>query len=553
MKIIRAIGCLAVVALAGVACLADAGKAELQAGFGKAGLESLSYDGQPLLGGGVMQVTAAKFENAQGTLDPSSDLQSAPVVSNDGRTVRRDFAWGMVQCDYEADKSRLIVKVSAQNNTDKPLGQLQVRLLDVRFPRKPAGKQWDTGQGLKGDNRDDVTVIGADYGTGMVVACNDNPGEPLRFGFSGLQGTDKSTSHVELDTLLTNVPQWDPVIAPGQTVQWQFSLRFAPSGTIADDLAADVYARLAQKHPYRLKWADRRPVGMLLLSKGNKGWAGNPRGWSDNPKMDITTPEGMEKFRQIMVKEAARCAKVIQDAGGASMIFWDLEGQEMPHPTTYLGNPLVLKEVAPEMDAVADDFFKEFGKAGVNTGICIRPSKLVHVDDPKVKVPWVHRNMGYDVVDLLCQKIEYARKRWGTRIFYMDTDVIWAFDRDKKPVNMLVTADMFRKVTDRYPDILIVPEFAAPASYAYVACYHEVRDQPWANKTSTPSHVLRLYPQAFSVLNTADGKFEEKHDALVASSRRGDMLMFRGWWGEKNNQKVRAIYEESRQVGGAAK
>src|SRR6202043_3642177 len=125
------------------------------------------------------------------------------------------------------------------------------------------------------------------------------------------------------------------------------------------------------------------------------------------------------------------------------------------------------------------------------------------------------------------------------------TDVIWAFDRSQKPVNTLVTAEIFKKVHEREPDVLVIPEFASPASYAYVACYHEVRDQPWANKTSTPASVLRIYPQAFSVLNTADAKFDPKFDALVDSSRRGDIMLFRGWWGEANNQKVKAIYDRA--------
>jgi hypothetical protein len=59
--------------------------------------------------------------------------------------------------------------------------------------------------------------------------------------------------------------------------------------------------------------------------------------------------------------------------------------------------------------------------------------------------------------------------------------------------------------------------------------------------------VRAVYPNAFSVLL---GPGEEKdldtyHDALLASVRRGDILMFRGWWNDPGNAKIKAIYDEA--------
>jgi hypothetical protein len=61
----------------------------------------------------------------------------------------------------------------------------------------------------------------------------------------------------------------------------------------------------------------------------------------------------------------------------------------------------------------------------------------------------------------------------------------------------------------------------------------------------TPRHVRDLYPDAFSLVNIADGPIEEKRATLVESVRNGDILMSRGWFGDHRNAIVKGIYEEA--------
>ena len=62
---------------------------------------------------------------------------------------------------------------------------------------------------------------------------------------------------------------------------------------------------------------------------------------------------------------------------------------------------------------------------------------------------------------------------------------------------------------------------------------------------STPANVRRIYPGAFTVLNVADGPVDADHDALVAAVRQGDILLFRAWWDDTYNAKVKSIYQEA--------
>jgi hypothetical protein len=60
--------------------------------------------------------------------------------------------------------------------------------------------------------------------------------------------------------------------------------------------------------------------------------------------------------------------------------------------------------------------------------------------------------------------------------------------------------------------------------------------------TSTPVGARLVYPKAFSVLMAPDGARPEDHDALVAAVRRGDILLFNGWYETK---QIKKLYEEA--------
>jgi hypothetical protein len=63
--------------------------------------------------------------------------------------------------------------------------------------------------------------------------------------------------------------------------------------------------------------------------------------------------------------------------------------------------------------------------------------------------------------------------------------------------------------------------------------------------TSTPVGARLVYPKAFSVLMAPDGDRPEDHDALVSAVRRGDILLFNGWYMNEGAYKIKRIYGEA--------
>ena len=63
--------------------------------------------------------------------------------------------------------------------------------------------------------------------------------------------------------------------------------------------------------------------------------------------------------------------------------------------------------------------------------------------------------------------------------------------------------------------------------------------------TSTPAGARMVYPKAFSVLMAPEGDRPEDHDALVTAIRGGDILLFNGWYGSNEGQKIKKLYAEA--------
>jgi len=54
-----------------------------------------------------------------------------------------------------------------------------------------------------------------------------------------------------------------------------------------------------------------------------------------------------------------------------------------------------------------------------------------------------------------------------------------------------------------------------------------------------------VYPKSFSVLMAPDGDRPEDHDGLVTAVRRGDILLFNGWYKSDGTEKIKELYEEA--------
>jgi hypothetical protein len=402
----------------------------------------------------------------------------------------------------------------------------------LRFPVFPAG--YDATDPKIGYNLDGPTVIPADWGTGMVVASNDDVTRPLYSGFLPSVYTVENR-RFELwvgSTYLTYQPlnwsKFDRPIKPLASDRYTMSLRFAPTGSSVAQVAYDVYASAAAQYPFQVNWSDRRPIGSIHISStGGAISATNPRGYLHNPYENVLTVRGLSRFRRHLLSAADRSIAVLKAMNAQGMIVWDLEGQQHKR-LGYVGDPRTLKTLAPEMESasIVDAYFKKFTDAGLRVGVTVRGQNPV-----LTKSGW-RQVEAADQFKALALKIQYARTRWGATIFYIDSNALLA-------TSELYDAGIFRRLATRFPDVLLIPEHHNTRYYGSTAGYAELRN----GTTSTPEAAIDAYPGAFSVIFTMGADANAHHDALVASVRRGDILMFHGWFDDPANAAVKSIYD----------
>ena len=207
------------------------------------------------------------------------------------------------------------------------------------------------------------------------------------------------------------------------------------------------------------------------------------------------------------------------------MVTWDIEGEQYPQPTTYIGDPTQFATLAPEMEGVIDQYFKMFTAAGLRVGICIRPQQLVI--PPGGGAPT--QTSVADPTSLLLAKVTYAYQRWGATLFYIDSN---------GDPNFPISSQFFQTVAAKYPQVLLIPEHQTDSYFAFGSWYGELR----GGVSGTPQSVLDVYPQAFSVIYLPDGSFSQYQAALTAAIHRGDIAMFRAWYADPQNQEIDTLY-----------
>ncbi len=326
------------------------------------------------------------------------------------------------------------------------------------------------------------------------------------------------------------------VLEPRASKTLNVSLRFGPSGSRVQDLSSDVLEAYARKYPFQINWKDRRPIGAIFLAGPQINVASNPRRWIMNfGEIDITNDKGKAAFRAALLKLADNSVQVLKDTGAQGMITWDPEGEEFLG-ACYYGDPRLVPTLAPEMEfknngakSAIDEYFEKFRAAGLKVGVCIRPQQIAMVDGQPV-----HQAAGDEhAAQVLREKIAYAKQRWGCTLFYVDSTVT---------ISGSLNPDVFKAVAQAYPDVLLIPENETMRYFGYSAplnsyVHHKV--------TSTPVGARMVYPKAFSVLMAPDGDRPEDHDALESAVRRGDILLFNGWYHSDGAEKIKRLYEEA--------
>ncbi len=548
-----------------------AAKGELVVTYGARGLEKLSYKGQ------VLEDVDRFPEDAFHIWHMKSSDMSGHVVTtgqfgwgenNSGRawdagsrTWTYTFTWGSIEVQYRQHGDALDMVVTERN---KPGSGIvfdggTIYPMALHLPHLPVG----FGKGNYSRFADNVTTPGvtvADYGSGTVASVVADAAKPL---YSGFQATSHELVYTPVisgtspDALAPFERHFDRPVKPGQVDTFTVSLRFAPSGVAATNLAGDAYKSWAARWPARLSWPDRRIIGTVYLASSPQGDVNRPGGYGNNPRryfndgnagdFDVATPDGLEKFQARVLDQAAKTAANLKRLHAQGAITWDIEGEQFPQDTSYVCSPDMIAQAAPEMESMVADrssryagmklddaYFKTLRDAGFRVGVCVRPQHFSLGADGSARQVTLPDS---EVAPELIRKMKYAHDRWGATIFYVDSSV----EKDGQTLD----ASILEQAAESMPDSLVIPEESTLRMYAFAAPFKTFL---FHGDLGTDASVLEVYPKAFSanLVNDVDaGTLEAHRQQLVDSVRRGDILMVHAGYWQQNNDTVMEIYREA--------
>jgi hypothetical protein len=516
------------------AASAPAAPVGVTAEVGEAGLASLKVAGAEVLGDGRLRVEKVFLRAADGSTHAAEVGQ--PRVQRDGAKVTWGYAWGEAACEYRtpatAGGGRVELVITVRNTSAEAIHELWLTPLSLRVGDKahlpdPA------------DNIGSPTVLGAACDGFALAVCNEDIDVPLRVGLERPRGAVAAVvvraggDRMVFDEIYMRRP-----IEPGKSDTYRLSLRFGRPAAEPLDLADDVLRKFAAAHPAELDWPDRRPIGRVFLSGGlpEAELLAYYRGGEKAP-----LPPADEKFRQTLLDKQAHAIEGARQIDCQGIVVWDIEGDVLPHATTYIGDPRLTRVMNPKMDHAADDYFAAFRKAGLRSGVCLRPSRVIYAAD-KDKMMQIF-GVVKDPFDELSVKADYCIKRWDCSIFYVDTNYFWR-PRGKggEWTAGMLAADVFRRLRKAFPKCLFVPEHCYDEYWSCTAPYRELD----CGYRGVPASVRRMYPKAFCVAVVEDADPHANWDMLVRMVRDGDCLMTFTYGLTGIGIAIRDVYAEAR-------
>jgi hypothetical protein len=503
----------------------------LQTQFDGQGLAALNVGAKSILAN--RQVGLRDLRYPDGAADHGEFDVKSSMFDAGGHALTMTYSWGNVRITYGNEPNQMRLSVAVDNTGSRPIAHFAYCLMSVQFPEAPQGVDWQNRFPIYHDRADNFPILIADWKTAKLALCTDELDQKAIFGYQPMPG----------DPYEVMVKFEDDPIQPGATRTATVFFRSAGADKPGWTMMTDLLHAYALKFPSEMHWTDHRPIGSAFLSTSVAGYPHNPRGWLLDPAIDTDTEAGRIAFKDKMLTYADQSVQHCKELDAQGVIVWDVEGQQMPHATSYLADPRMLSKVAPEMDAIADEFFSRFTKAGLRTGITVRPSRVVA--DPKPMADGRQGWMQQDVPDVVAEmddKINYARQRWGCTIFYCDSNVTYVRDETGRVLSdPPITVDTFAALARRHPDCLFIPEHKTDRYWAYTAPYSEYR----LGINGTPPQVRIAYPDAFSVLRLVDGPDLSTKDsiaALVPNLAAGDVPLFRPWWADPQTDDIAHLY-----------
>jgi hypothetical protein len=495
--------------------------------FDSGGLSSLRVRGAELLSFGDVRVARVQMQDGSGRRFAAS-LNSSIRVDPKAGKVTRQFAWGDVSAQFTSAPGRLDIALTITNRSADTLREASYEPIGLKFPGRVT--DYDGVVPLVGHNVGDPTLIGMNWGAGMAALVNEDVVAPLIAGFPwALDKPANTTFPLRIctgrDPMLPDMlPYVDRPIAPGASDTYRLSLRFGARDAGASQLGRDVLQRFAAQFPARMQWKDRRPIGTVFLATAGLNSTSNPRGWLLDRNLNVHTPEGTAELKRRILELADSTVRILRNMNAQGAVTWDIEGEEYP-AATYAGDPRRFSDMAPEIGGIADEYFARIREAGFRVGVCVRPQELVF--DPQRHT--AYEREARDPAALLMEKIAWAKSRWGATLFYIDAN-----GDPSRPLD----AGILEKVAARFPDVLLIPEHKNVRYFAFSAPYFSLRE----GLAATPDAIRAVYPGAFSLVNTADGRIAQRRDELSSAVKRGDILLYRTWYDDPANTEVKSLY-----------
>jgi hypothetical protein len=503
----------------------------LIAEFNSKGVISLRYNGWDYVGYGDFRTNVVHMVTPSGG-NTDANLDSTVTYNPTRKEFTRKYDWGTLIVRYALSGSRLDVSVVTHNTSPNTISGISYEVLGIKFPTKPA--EYDGVTPMFGFNVGDPTILKMTHGPTVLYITNRDAHPPLLMGFPWALNKPASTLfplriNTDRDPMYPDsLPTIHRPIPPQSSDTYRVSLSFGPSSAMDIDLARQVYRDFSDTYPSVLRWTDRRPIGQLIIATPVARSRTNPRGWFNDPSLDVTTPAGLADFRRRMLAWADRGVSYLQNLKAQGMVTWDIEGEEFLQPISYIGDPRLVGRLAPEMTGVVEAYFKKFTDAGFRVGVCIRPQQLAFSASGAA----ISQRDTKDVENNLSEKIRFARDHWGATLFYIDSNGNPGFPLD---------VQVIRSVAKAFPDVLLIPEHSNLAYYSASAPYAELR----RGVTSTPVLARRIYKNAFSVISVTDGPIDQSFNQLGEAVKQGDSLFARAWFADPTIDKVTAIYNYS--------
>lgn len=598
------VGCLAL-ALAAMACLPaqtqarEVDRSTVEVGFDGNGLGSLVVDGTDLLASGepvVRKVVLADGYRNRNEEPDATMYHPDTRTFRDSRTIPFEVffepmahevsqlhEWGRLTVGYAGGDGHLDFTVTVENTGDDTIEYIELDLAKLELPGEVQSRLVSSIPGFMRSNANlegpDVRIT--DFGGGRLVFASRTFEVPMVQQVVARDGAQVVSLAVgspdggrEVLDKLWNVHP----IASGETARFELTLRFVPEGTDPFAAVADVLEAYGESVPMVMEWPDRRPIVSVHVADGRRN-ASNPRGWKQTVGLPddwhILEDEDHAVFRAAVLRGAENVVRVARRSGAQGAIVWQIEGmQEVGH--AYYGEPRILPYVAPEMDAIADEFFGIMRDAGLRVGVTLRPLIQAPFDpeeggdsgalegvvdweqmrEAAKRADWSiqFRNLSwqgsipeplrdfYDADEAwsmlarLDNKIRYAKERWGATLFYLDANSAYRprvrgetmGSWSGRPIAARVVEELQR----RHPDCQIISEHQ---NFRYWTSGAQYIQPPVFGQSVTPREVRMAYPDAMSVLASvgpasvflSEGQYRRFLPAVI----NGDTFLTHGWFG----------------------